>query len=325
MLLFKNSYLLIILIGFASSCSEGIKKNEPINGTYPTAIEQALEEIEELLSLVNKNLLVLDSTQIDPIINHHGLECMANTCRGEVMFGGIVLKKIFKCNSGIINTVHYDLYYDSLTPGLEKDIQNAINLIDVKFGIHNSIYNSGTMKTYSWISHNSIIDLESFNNGFTLTIRKSRRAEQRTETALVLPKHLQLTEKLIHYLYDDSLSLGLSTIAHVQKLFPADFKGKSDALAFSETYNNTILLSGMFFFKEERLSGVYFDYVYSDTTSKEILTNTKTVKSMITTLYQEPSSVATVPLSISYRWSNSPIVLEMYSDGFSVFLERNSL
>ena len=172
MLLFKNSYLLIILIGFVSSCSEGIKKNEAINGTYPTSIEQALEEIEDLLSLVNKNLLVLDSTQTDSIITTQNLECIANTCRSEVKLGSIVLKKVFKCNNGTINTVHYDLYYDSLTPGLEKDIQNAINLIDVKFGIHNSIYNSGTMKTYSWIFHRNIIDLESFNNGFTLPLEK---------------------------------------------------------------------------------------------------------------------------------------------------------
>ena len=325
MLLFKNSYLIVLLIAFASSCSEDIKKNEPSHVIYPTAIEQALEEIEELLSLVNRSLLVLGSTQIDSIITHHGFECIANTCRSEVTFGGILLNKIFKCNNGTINTVHYDFYYDSLTPSLEKDTQNAISMVNAKFGVHNSIYNSGTMKTYSWMSQKNIIDLELFNNGFTLTIRKSRATKQRAETALVQPKHLQLTEKLIHHVYDDSLNLGLSTIANVQNLFPTDFKGKSNALAFSETYNGAILLSGMFLFKEERLSGIYFDYVYSDTTSKEFFTSTKIVKSMITNLYQQPSSVATVPLSTSYRWSNSPIVLEMYSDGFSIFLEKDSL
>ena len=321
---FKNSYLLV-LIGFISSCSEDIKKVESMPETLPTAIEQTFEEIEELLLHVNKKLLVIDSTHVDSIITHQSLECVANTCRSEVTLGSIDLKKVFKCNNGIINTVHYDFYYDSLTTDLEKNAQTAIGMIDAKLGDHNSIYNSGTMKTYSWISHNNIVDFEIFNNGFTLTIRKNRKTEQRAETALVLPKHLQLAEKLIHHVYEDSLRLGLSTIDDVQNLFKVDFKGKSSSLAFSEIYGDEVLLSGMFLFESERLSNVYFDYLYSDTTSKEFLINTKTVKSIITGLYKEPSSVATVPLSTSYRWGNNPIVLEMYGDGFSVFLEKSSL
>ena len=293
--------------------------------TLPTAIEQTFEEIEELLLHVNKSLLVIGSTDIESYATPQSLECVANTCRSEVTLGSIDLKKVFKCNNGIINTVHYDFYYDSLTTDLEKDAQTAIGMIDAKLGDHNSIYNSGTMKTYSWISHNNIIDFEIFNNGFTLTIRKNSKTEQPIEAALVLPKHLQLAEKLIHHVYADSLKLGLSTVGDVQNLFTAEFKGKSNALAFSETYNNNVLLSGMFLFKKERLSGVYFDYIYSDTTSKEFLINTKTIKSIITDLYKGPSSVATATLSTSYRWGNNPIVLEMYGDGFSVFLEKSSL
>ena len=325
MLFLKNSYIIILFIGFVSSCSEGIKKVESMPETLPTAIDQALEEIEELLLSVNKNLLVIDSTDIQSFITSHGLECLANTCRSEVALGNILLKKVFKCNNGVINTVHYDFYYDSLSPDLEKDAQTAISTIGAKLGDHNSIYNSGTMKIYSWLSHNNITDFEIFNNGFTLTIRKNRKTEQRAKTALVLPKHLQLAEKLIHHVYEDSLKLGHSTIDDVQNLFSVDFKGKSSALAFSEVYGDKVLLSGMFLFESERLSNVYFDYLYSDTTSKEFLINTKTVKSIITNLYKEPSSVATVPLSTSFRWGNNPIVLEMYGDGFSVFLEKSSL
>jgi len=325
MLFLKNSFIIILFIGFVSSCSEGIKKVESMPETLPAAIEQTLEEIEELLLHVNKKLLVIDSTNIDSYVAPQNLGCIANTCRSEVALGGVVLKKVFKCNNGIIGAVHYDFYYDSLNPSLEKDAQTAISTIGAKLGDHNSIYNSGTMKTYSWLSHNNTIDFEIFNNGFTLTVRKNCKTEQRAKTALVLPKHLQLVEKLIHHVYEDSLKLTHSTIDDVQNLFSVDFKGKSSALAFSEVYGDKVLLSGMFLFESERLSNVYFDYLYSDTTSKEFLINTKTVKSIITSLYKEPSSVATVPLSTSYRWGNNPIVLEMYGDGFSVFLEKSSL
>ena len=102
-------------------------------------------------------------------------------------------------------------------------------------------------------------------------------------------------------------------------------KSKSNTLAFSETYNENVLLSGSFLFEGETLSGVYFDYMYSDTTSSEFLKDVKTIKSIITKLYEGPSEVATVPLSTSYRWSNTLIVLEMFSDGFSVFLEKPRL
>ena len=325
MLFLKNSYLFFFFVALISSCSGDTKKVESIPENLPTAIDQALEEIEELLLSVNKNLLVMDSTDIQSFVTSHGLECQANPCRSEVALGGVVLKKVFKCNNGIISAVHYDFYYDSLNPSLEKDAQTAISTIGAKLGDHNSIYNSGTMKTYSWLSHKNTIDFVIFNNGFTLTVRKNRKTEQRAKTALVLPKHLQLVEKLIHHVYEDSLKLDHSTIDAVQNLFTVDFKGKSSALAFSEVYGDKVLLSGRFLFESERLSNVYFDYLYSDTTSKEFLINTKTVKSIITSLYKEPSSVATVPLSTSYRWGNNPIVLEMYGDGFSVFLEKSSL
>lgn len=325
MLFLKHSYLSFFFVALVSSCSVDTKEVESIPENLPAAIDQALEEIEELLLSVNKNLLVIDSTDIQSFITSHGLECLANTCRSEVALGNILLKKVFKCNNGVINTVHYDFYYDSLSPDLEKDAQTAVGLVDAVFGNHNSTHNSGSMKTYSWIYHNNIIDYELFNNGFTFTIRKRRTTKKPIETSLVLPKHLRLAEKLIQHIYNDSLKLGVSTMTDIQSLFNVSFKGKSSALAFSKTYNNNVLLSGLFLFKKDRLSNIYFDYVYSDTTSKEFSINTKTVKSIITGLYKEPSSVATVPLSTSYGWNNTPIVLEMYSDGFSVFLEKSNL
>ena len=324
MLFLKHSSLFIFFTVLISSCSENTKKVESTPENLPTAIDQALEEIEVLLLSVNKNLLVIDSTDIKSYVAPHGLECLVNTCRSEVKLGNILFKKVFKCNNGIISGVHYDFYYDSLSTDLEKDAQTAFGLVEALFGDHNSTHNSGTMKTYSWIYNNNIIDYEFFNNGFTFTIRKRRTIEKPIETSLV-PKHLRLAEKLIQHIYNDSLKLGLSTMKDIQNLFNVSFKGKSSALAFSETYNNNVLLSGLFLFKEDRLSNVYFDYVYSDTTSKEFSINTKTVKSIITGLYNEPSSVATVPLSTSYGWNNTPIVLEMYSDGFSVFLEKSNL
>ena len=111
----------------------------------------------------------------------------------------------------------------------------------------------------------------------------------------------------------------------IENLFKVSFKSKSNTLAFSETFNENILLSGSFLFEQERLSGVYFDYIYSDTTSNEFLTDVKTTKLIINKLYGMPSEVVTVSLSTSYRWNNTLIALEVYGDGFSVFLEENGL
>jgi len=321
----RNIWIIVLFIGLALSCSEDNNKVASLSETGPTAIEQVLKETEELLLHIKNNLLVIDSTDIESYIISQGLEHITNTYRTELAFGSIAFKKIYKCNNGVINTVHYDFYYDSLDLSLEIDAQAVLGLVQSKFGDCNSIHNSGSMITYSWVSNNNIIDYELFNNGFTFTIRKNQTTEKPIEVLVVLPKHLELTEKLIQHEYSDSLKLGLSIMTDVQNLFKVGFKSKSNTLAFNETYNENVLLSGSFLFEGENLSGVYFDYMYSDTISNEFLTDVKTVKSIITKLYGEPSEVATVPLSTSYRWGNTLIVLEMFGDGFSVLFEKPRL
>jgi hypothetical protein len=321
----RDIWIIVLFIGLALSCSEDNNKVVSKSETFPTAIKQVLEETEELLLQIKNNLLVIDSTDIESYILSQGLEHITNTYRTELAFRGITFKKIYKCNNGVISTVHYDFYYDSLNTSLEIDAQTVLNLVQSKFGDCDSIHNSGSMVAYSWVSNNNIIDYELFNNGFTFTIRKNQTTEKPIEVLVVLPKHLELTEKLIQYEYSGSLKLGLSIMTDVQNLFKVGFKSKSNTLAFSETYNENVLLSGSFLFEGENLSGVYFDYMYSDTISNEFLTDVKTVKSIITKLYGEPSGVATVPLSTSYRWSNTLIVLEMFGDGFSVLLEKPRL
>ncbi len=322
---FKNNWIIILFIGLASGCSNDENKVKSIPEVNPTAIEQVLKEIEELLLHVNKSLLVIGSTDIESYATPQSLECTANTCRSEVTLGSIVLKKVFKYNSGVISAVHYDFYYDSLSPDLEKDTQTAISLVHAKLGDYNSTYSSSSMKTYSWANDNNIIDYELFDNGFTFTIRKNQIAEKTIEAGLVAPKHIELAQKLIQCVHSDSLKLGLSVMADIQNLFRVGFKSKPNVLAFTETYNENILLSGSFLFEQENLSGVYFDYVYSDTTSNEFLTDVKTTKLIINKLYGMPSEVVTVSLSTSYRWNNTLIALEVYGDGFSVFLEENGL
>ena len=49
MLFLKNSYLCFFFVALISSCSGDTKKVESIPENLPTAIDQALEEIEELL------------------------------------------------------------------------------------------------------------------------------------------------------------------------------------------------------------------------------------------------------------------------------------
>ncbi len=56
---FKNNWIIILFIGLASGCSNDENKVKSIPEVNPTAIEQVLEEIEELLLHVNKNLLVI--------------------------------------------------------------------------------------------------------------------------------------------------------------------------------------------------------------------------------------------------------------------------
>ena len=320
----KNTWVYVFLIGLIFSCTAN-KKDGPILEISPTAIEQVLEETEELLLSLKNKLLIMDSTEIESLVVPQGLAHIANTYRTELAFESVTLKKIYKCNNGVINTVHYDFYYDSLNTGLEVDTKTVLNLVQSKFGDCDSVNYSGSMTTYSWVSNNAIIDYELFNNGFTFTIRKNQTTENPIGVLVVLPKHLELTEKLIKHEYSDSLKLGLSIMTDVQNLFKVGFKSKSNTLAFSKTYNENVLLSCSFLFEGENLSGVYFDYMYSDTISNEFLTDVKTIKSIITKLYGEPSEVASVSLSTSYRWGNTLIVLEMFSDGFSVLFEKPRL
>ena len=321
----KNTWVFVFLIGLILGCTDNNKKDGVILEISPTAIEQVLEETEELLLGLKNKLLIMDSTEIEPLVVPQGLAHITNTYRTELAFGSIALKKIYKCSGGVINAVHYDFYYDSLNTDLEIDAQTVLTLVQSNFGDCDSIHDSGSMIAYSWAYNNNIIDYELFNNGFTFTIRKNQPTEKLIEVLAALPKHLELTEKLIKHEYSDSLKLGLSIMTDVQNLFNVSFKSKSNTLAFSETYNENVLLSGSFLFEGENLSGVYFDYMYSDTISNEFLTDVKTIKSIITKLYGEPSEVATVSMSTSYKWGKTLIVLEMFGDGFTVLFEKPRL
>ncbi len=54
------------------------------------------------------------------------------------------------------------------------------------------------------------------------------KTEKPIELGLVVPKHLELAEKLIHHVYEDSLKLGVSIMTDIQNLFKVGFKSKSN-------------------------------------------------------------------------------------------------
>jgi hypothetical protein len=324
-MLLKHIWLSLIVALIAVGCSEAKEEIAKEQATAPSAFENVLEESKELLLLIKNDLLIVGHSNIEPYVASNGLSPEKNSFRSETSFGKITLKKVYKCKNNVISAVHYDFYYDSLNMELNKNTNTILKYLKQEFGDYSSTHVNRTMKVYSWIVSGNTLDYELFKNGFTFTIRKNQTTEKAIETVVVLPKHLELTEKLIQHVYSDSLKLGLSIMTDIQNLFKVSFKRKLNTLAFSETYNENVLLSGSFLFEGENLSGAYFDYMYSDTTSDEFLTDVKTIKSIITKLYEEPSEVATVPLSTSYRWSNTLIVLEMFSDGFSVFLEKPHL
>jgi len=324
-MLLKHIWLSLIVVLIAVRCSEVKEETPKEEATAPSSFENILEESKKLLLLIKNDLLIMGRSNIEPYAASNGLSREKNSFRSEMSFGEVTLKKVYKCKNSIINTIHYDFYYDSLNTEFNKNSNTVLKYLKQEFGDYNSTCVNRSMKVYSWKVSGNTLDYELFKNGFTFTIRKNQTTEKPIETLGVLPKHLELTKKLIKHVYSDSLKLGLSIMTDVENLFKVSFKSKSNTLAFSEIYNENILLSGYFLFEQENLSGVYFDYIYSDTTSNNFLTDVKTIKSIITKLYEKPSEVATVPLSTSYRWSNTLIALEMFSGGFSIFLEKPRL
>ena len=318
-------WVLLLLIGLVLSCAQKKENNTPFVKLPPTAFESALNESKELLLLVKSNVLIMDSSGVEAFVVSQGLEPENNNFRSETAFKTIYLKKIFKCNNGIVNTVHFDFYYDSLNSNLIQDSRAILKLLKTTLGQHTSSDSTNSMKIITWSLANNILDYELFNNGFTFTIRKKEKMISLVVAEKKLPLQLELAGLLVSHIHNDSLRLESSTILSVQNLFNVAFKKKSNTLAFSGTYNENILLSGSFLFNREKLSGTYFDYVYLDTISHSFVSDAIIVKSIITGLYGAPSEVATVPLSTSYKWGNSPIVLDVYGDGFSIILEKEKL
>jgi len=310
----------VVLLGCSDNKEETSKEEE----TVPSAFENVMEESKELLLLLKNDLLVMDSTEIEAFIVSNELKPENNNFRSEIDFGDITLKKVFKCKNNTINVVHYDFYYDSLNTELEENTHSLLSYLEAEFGAYSSTHSSNSMKTYSWKVSSNTLDYELFKNGFTFTIRNNQVITKPIVLKKELPEQLKMADVLVNHIHTDSLSFE-STILGIQNLFAVDFKGKTNALAFSETYNENILLSGSFLFDGDNLSGVYFDYIYSDSISKEFVTDAQLIKNIITELYDAPIDVATVSLSTSYKWSKTPIVLEVYGDGFSVIVENPNL
>jgi hypothetical protein len=320
----NKPWVLLLLIGLALSCAQKKENNTPFVKLAPTAFESALNESEELLLLVKSNVLIMDSSVVEDFVVSHGLEPENNNFRSETAFKNIYLKKVFKCTNGIINTVHFDFYYDSLNSNLIQDSRVILELLKTTLGQHTSSDSTNSMKIITWSLANNILDYEFFNNGFTFTIRKNEKMISPVVAEKKLPLQLELVDLLINYIHSDSINFK-STALEVQDLFNLPFKRKIGSLAFSETYKGEILLSGSFLFDGSTVSAIYFDYVYSDSISKMFITDSKLVKSKVSKIYGAATDVATVPYATTYKWDKAPIVVEVYSNGFSVLLEKVSL
>lgn len=322
----KNTCILLLVFGILSSCAEPEKVNPVSEDTALSASDNVLNESENLLFLLKKNKLIMGGTKINDLVLSYNLKPENQNFRAEVSYGNISLKKVFKCFEGVVNTVHFDFYYDSINTSLEQDTKTILEVFKKELGGFGLTHKSSSMKTYTWEVLGNLIDLEVFKNGFTYTIRKNPTINLPVVIReKPLSEQIILADLLITYIYNDSISLGRSNVSSVPRLFNVAFKRKSNALAFSKVYGENKLLSGSFLFEDNLLSGIYFDYVYSDTTSKEFVSDAASIKAVISELFGPPSDIATVTLSTSYRWPNAPIVLEVYGDGFSVFLEKEML
>ena len=320
----NKTWVLILLIGLALSCSQKKENNTPFVEVAPTAFENAFNESKELLLLVKSNSFIMDSSGVEAFIVSHGLEPENNNFRSETAFENIYLKKIFKCNNRIVNTVHFDFYYDSLNSNLIQDSRAILELLKTTLGQHTSSDSTSSMKIITWNLTNNVLDYELFNSGFTFTIRKNEKIFLPVEAEKKLPLQLELVSLLINYIHNDSINFK-STALEVQDLFKVPFKEKTSSLVFSETYGEEILLSGSFLFDGSTLSAIYFDYMYSDSISKSFIPDSKLVKSKVSEIYGAATDVATVPYATTYKWDKTPIVVEVYSNGFSVLLEKVSL
>ena len=318
----NKPWVLLLLIGLALSCAQKKENNTPFVKLAPTAFERALNESEELLFLVKSNMLIMDSSVVEDFVVSHGLELENNNFRSETAFKNIYLKKVFKCTNGIINTVHFDFYYDSLNSNLIQDSRAILKLLKTTLGQHTSSDSTNSMKIITWSLANNILDYELFNNGFTFTIRKNKGLPAAIENKL--PQQLKLADLLISYIYNDSINFKSTPLA-VQGLFKLAFKGKTSSLVFSETYDENILLSGSFLFSGNSVSAIYFDYVYADSISKQFVLDSKLIKSKVSKLYGAATEVATATYATTYKWSKTPIIIEVYADGFSVLIEKVSL
>jgi hypothetical protein len=316
----NKTWGLTLLIAMTISCSQKKENNTESIELNPTSFERALEQSKELLLLIKNNLIVIDSTNVSAQIVSHKLVSENNTYRTELTFGNISLKKVFKCTNDIINVVHFDFYYDSLSSNLKKDSQLILELIQSLFGEHTSIHSTGSMKTFTWSLSGNALDYEVFKNGFTFTVRKNKK---KTLLAVekTLPMHLKLAGILVSHIYNDSINFK-STALQVKKLFDVPFKGKTNSIAFNAAYDEKILLSGSFLFNDNAVSAIYFDYVYSDTISKQFILDSKLIKSRVSKLYGAATDVATVAYATTYKWNKTPIIIEVYSDGFSVLIEN---
>jgi hypothetical protein len=321
----KHLWALLLFVCALTGCSENKERSSIIEEVIPSAFESVLNESEELILLLNNSALTLDSSSVEPYIISHDLKPFSNGFRTEASFGDVTLKKIFKCDNGIISVVHFDFYYDSLNPDLEQDSKALLELLQKNLGDFSSTHSDKSMKTFSWLVASSVLDYELFDNGFTFTARKNQTIIIHEVVEKETVKKLKPAAALIRYIHNDSIGFDLPLFSGIQNSFDVSFKSKSNAVAFSETYNENILLSGSFHFNGENLIGVYFDYVYSDSTSKEFIEDAKAVRNMISNLYGTPSEVATVPLSTSYKWNKTPLIVEVYGDGFSILFEKESL
>ena len=314
----KHMSLSLIICIIAGGCSE--EKAEKTKA--PSDFENVLEESNELLLLLKNNLLVMDSTSIETQAVSQKITLKGNTYRTDLDFGKISLKKVFKCVNNLINVVHFDFYYDPADPSLKRDELKVLALIQANFGQHTSFDSTSSMKTFTWNLSNNILDYELFENGFTFTVRKNKGFPAAIENKL--PQQLKLAGLLISYICHDSISFK-STPLEVQGLFKLAFKGKTNSLVFSETYDEKILLSGSFLFSGNKVSAIYFDYVYADSTSKQFMLDSKLIKSKVSKLYGPATEVNTAAYATTYKWSKTPIIIEVYADGFSVLIEKVSL
>lgn len=316
----KNlSILIIIAISILYSCdsSESVK-TETIKENPYAYYDSISTDIKGLVSNVQNNKLVIGDSSVQ-----------GN--KTSFTYDKVSGNRIFTIKNNTLNNIHYDFYYDSLDNNLNRDVDSLVTYFTREIDPNPSLYFSESMTTYSWIINNMMFDFEVFSNGYSVTVRSLVSNEEIKEamenkTFSFNPEHLEKTTALIDLIDQKKIVIGSTNVKDMNSILSDNLKLKGYTASFSKHYGEDLLLSVTFEEKKDLITAVYFDYMYANPDKEEIFAASDSIRHYINKKFDLPTDVATTKMSNSYKWNIAPpLLLEVYSDGYSIIWEEKAL